>query len=85
MWLSRGAFIRLRPVRERGGPGGNAAARDGHLVTLSAYRPSGIRRVGSAKLDQAVVWNVRTWPAMPREKFWVGAVLLSHLSHRATA
>ena len=28
----------------------------------------GIRRVGSAKLDQAVVWNVRTWPAMPREK-----------------
>jgi hypothetical protein len=30
--------------------------------------PSGIRRVGGAKLDQALVWNVRTYPAMPREK-----------------
>src|SRR6516225_10834677 len=30
--------------------------------------PSDIRHVGGAKLDQAFVWNVRTWPAMPREK-----------------
>ena len=30
--------------------------------------PSGIRHVGGAKLNQAFVRNVRTWPAMPREK-----------------
>src|SRR5215471_4627237 len=30
--------------------------------------PSGIRHVGGATLDRAPVWNVRTWPAMPREK-----------------
>src|SRR6516165_10069405 len=30
--------------------------------------PSGIRHVGGAKLNQALVRNVRTWPAMPREK-----------------
>ena len=30
--------------------------------------PSEIRHVGGAKLDLACVWNVRTWPAMPREK-----------------
>src|SRR6202140_3174249 len=30
--------------------------------------PSGIRHVGGAKLNLALVWNVRTWPAMPREK-----------------
>src|SRR6516162_5938870 len=30
--------------------------------------PSGIRHVGGAKLNQALVWNVRTWPAMRREK-----------------
>src|SRR6266436_7196869 len=35
---------------------------------VGAMIPAGIRRVGSAKLDQAVVWNVRTWPAMAREK-----------------
>src|ERR1019366_5861347 len=27
-----------------------------------------IRHIGGAKLNQALVWNVRTWPAMPREK-----------------
>ena len=31
--------------------------------------PSGIRRVGSAKLDQAVVWNVRTCAASRRRLF----------------
>jgi hypothetical protein len=35
---------------------------------MSSDWPSGIRRVGGAKLDQAFVWNVRTWPAMVREK-----------------
>src|SRR5258708_8463617 len=30
--------------------------------------PSGIRHVDGAKLSQALVWNVRTWPAMLREK-----------------
>ena len=30
--------------------------------------PSDIRHVGGSKLDLACVWNVRTWPAMPREK-----------------
>src|SRR6516162_6542194 len=30
--------------------------------------PSGIRRAGGAKLDQALVRNVRTYTAMPREK-----------------
>ncbi len=30
--------------------------------------PSGIRHVGGAKLNQALVRNVRTWPAMLREK-----------------
>src|SRR5262249_31367605 len=30
--------------------------------------PGGIRRVGGAKLNQALVWNVRTYTAMPREK-----------------
>jgi len=30
--------------------------------------PSGIRHVGGAKLDQALVRNVRTYTAMPREK-----------------
>ena len=30
--------------------------------------PGGIRHVGGAKLNQALVWNVRTWPVMPREK-----------------
>src|SRR5882762_2444388 len=30
--------------------------------------PSGIRHVDGAKLNQALVWNVRTWPAMLREK-----------------
>src|SRR6516164_10713117 len=29
---------------------------------------SGIRRIGGAKLNQALVRNVRTWPAMLREK-----------------
>ena len=28
----------------------------------------GIRHVGGAKLNLALVWNVRTWPAMLREK-----------------
>ena len=32
------------------------------------YGPSGIRHVGGAKLDQALVRNVRTYTAMPREK-----------------
>ena len=30
--------------------------------------PSGIRHVGGAKLNLALVWNVRTWPAMLRER-----------------
>src|ERR1700720_3820944 len=30
--------------------------------------PSGIRHGGGAKLNLALVRNVRTWPAMPREK-----------------
>src|SRR6202023_1788487 len=30
--------------------------------------PSGIRHGGGAKLNLALVWNVRTWPAMLREK-----------------
>src|ERR1700719_449704 len=30
--------------------------------------PSDIRHIGGAKLNQALVRNVRTWPAMPREK-----------------
>jgi hypothetical protein len=30
--------------------------------------PSGIRHTGSATLNLALVRNVRTWPAMPREK-----------------
>src|SRR6516162_6433442 len=30
--------------------------------------PSGIRRAGGAKLNQALVRNVRTYTAMPREK-----------------
>ena len=30
--------------------------------------PSGIRHIGGAKLNLALVRNVRTWPAMPREK-----------------
>src|SRR5215468_6408372 len=32
------------------------------------YSPSGIRHVGGANLNRAPVRNVRTWPAMPREK-----------------
>src|ERR1035438_5200862 len=36
---------------------------------MSLYRPSGIRRVGSAKLDQAVVRNVRTCAASRRPAF----------------
>ena len=35
---------------------------------MSCCGPSGTRRVGSTKLDQALVWNVRTLLAMPREK-----------------
>src|ERR1700682_3708113 len=31
-------------------------------------RPKRIRHVGGAKLNLALVRNVRTWPAMPREK-----------------
>src|SRR6516165_3229095 len=30
--------------------------------------PSGIRHGGGVKLNLALVWNVRTWPAMRREK-----------------
>ena len=30
--------------------------------------PSGIRHIGGAKLNLALVRNVRTWPVMPREK-----------------
>ena len=30
--------------------------------------PKGIRHGGGAKLNLALVRNVRTWPAMPREK-----------------
>src|SRR6516164_3452235 len=30
--------------------------------------PRGIRHVDGAKLNQALVWNVRTYTAMPREK-----------------
>ena len=40
----------------------------GRVRGLPEGRPSGIRRVGGAKLNQALVRNVRTWPAMPREK-----------------
>jgi len=32
------------------------------------YSPSGIRHVGGANLNRALVRNVRTWPAMLREK-----------------
>src|SRR6266404_354508 len=38
------------------------------LIQIVAQYPSGIRHGGGAKLNQALVWNVRTWPAMPREK-----------------
>src|SRR5208337_3819558 len=35
--------------------------------------PSGIRHVGGAKLNLALVRNVRTWPAMSRDKMlWGG-------------
>src|SRR5665647_3578892 len=34
----------------------------------AAWAVSGIRHIGGAKLNRAFVWNVRTWPAMPREK-----------------
>ena len=37
------------------------------------YSPSGIRHVGGANLNRALVWNVRTLPAMLREKMlWGG-------------
>src|SRR5260370_38279527 len=45
-----------------------ACARLSRPCLPGSSSPSGIRRVGSAKLDQAPVRNVRTWPAMPREK-----------------
>ena len=32
------------------------------------HGPSGIRHVGGANLNRALVRNVRTWPVMPREK-----------------
>jgi hypothetical protein len=37
-------------------------------ISLGDACPSGIRHVDGAKLNLAPVWNVRTWPAMPREK-----------------
>jgi hypothetical protein len=41
---------------------------DPSLGISSGDTSSGIRHVGGAKLDQALVRNVRTYTAMPREK-----------------
>src|SRR4030088_2652493 len=42
--------------------------------------PSGIRHVGGAKLNLALVRNVRTWPAMLREKMlWGGGENLAFI------
>src|ERR1700730_7417026 len=38
------------------------------ISSVDVLIPSDIRHVGGAKLNQALVRNVRTWPAMPREK-----------------
>jgi hypothetical protein len=48
------------------------------------HGPRGIRHVGGAKLDQAVVWNVRTWPAMPREKIQAATTARSKVPMRRT-
>src|SRR6266446_1644446 len=37
-----------------------------NVAEKSGHDP--VRQGGGAKLNQALVWNVRTWPAMPREK-----------------
>src|ERR1017187_4499709 len=43
--------------------------RHGHTTRRKHFAiGSGIRHIGGAKLNRALVWNVRTWPAMPREK-----------------
>src|SRR5260370_4265202 len=54
---------RMRRCQNRGLPLPSGSARENPEVC-----PSGIRHVDGAKLDQALVWNVRTWPAMLREK-----------------
>jgi hypothetical protein len=42
--------------------------------------PSGIRHGGGAKLNRALVRNVRTWPAMLREKMlWGGGENLAFI------
>jgi hypothetical protein len=38
------------------------------ISSVDVLIPSDIRHVDGAKLNQALVRNVRTWPAMPREK-----------------
>src|SRR5258708_21024678 len=47
-------------------PGGDASS--GIWSGDASDGPSGIRHVGGANLNWAPVRNVRTWPAMPREK-----------------
>src|SRR5246127_3887980 len=53
----------IRRCRNRGVPLPPGSARENPEAC-----PSGIRHVGGAKLNQALVRNVRTYTAMPREK-----------------
>src|SRR5713226_2404795 len=54
---------RIRRCRNRGVTLPPGSARENPEVC-----PSGIRHVDGAKLNQALVWNVRTYTAMLREK-----------------
>src|SRR5260221_14263874 len=46
--------------------------------------PCGIRHVDGAKLNQALVWNVRTWPAMLREKAQAAPTARTRVPMRST-
>src|SRR3984893_8295238 len=54
---------RIRRCQNRG-----VAIPPGSAWGMHRDSPRGIRHGGGAKLNRALVRNVRTWPAMPREK-----------------
>src|ERR1700730_12099713 len=54
---------RIRRCQNRG-----VATAPGSAWGMHSDCPSGIRHGGGAKLNRALVRNVRTWPAMLREK-----------------
>ena len=62
---NRRRSVEIAKTMSEPGAGTASGISSGDVLILPERRPA---RRRSAKLDQALVGNVRTWPAMPREK-----------------